>query len=359
MGGAQARALTDETFQFRFGMPRVQTVEATGTVVVKMPDATEGKTGGPHFLVVNPAAVSFTLKDDQDNTLATLAQDKVAVISLTDNSTAAGEWFVRVTDVVGAVPPAYGFDDAIIDAYSDNLESVWLFEDAAGDLTDSKNGRDLYDTGAPGDPFDYRKTGKQNYGVGTTGSDRPTAYNEDVAWVPSPDYTFTWNGWVNNPSESTHAVRFFALYEPANFRYIFFDYLWDFPSTTRLIRVSSRDHLGNTIFGKELFPQIALGWHMVTIRQNGQNPLEVILDGATGSPAFLPAPHVGYLYTDFELARFGIGAQDPKTRISAFFTGDCAIDEYSFWRSAYLSNTAIERLWNSGLGRFHSGTPVP
>lgn len=348
MGGARAVQLTDETYRLRYGAKKILGVEATGTVIVKLDDATRCPLGGPIWLIVNQSTVTFTIQDNDGSALGTVAQDQAAFIGLGDNSTAAGQWFVHVEAVAQAVPPIYGFGDAAIDAYEDYLEAVWKFEDASGNYAEPLNSRIL--TVTAGTP-DYQVTGKKDYAVGSIADH--CAYNDDVEWVPSDSYKWTFAGWFYF-SDDIGGVYILSIAEDTtkNFTIV----------TSHLsekLGVYSKDHLGNSIIQSDMFTGLSIGWHHIVARQNGLTPMDLVLDGDTDNPGYLESPHVGYLGSGFEDVPIGFGARYPKTANTKLFDAGYKLDEFAFWRGVYLPDSVVERLYNNGNGRFHSGTPAP
>ena len=72
---------------------RVWTITATASQIVKLPDATTLRTGGPYFYVINIGSNSFDLQDNGSTVLDTVAVNEVVLCALANNSTAAGQWF--------------------------------------------------------------------------------------------------------------------------------------------------------------------------------------------------------------------------------------------------------------------------
>ena len=74
---------------------RVWTITATASQVVKLPDATTLKNGGPYFYVINVGSNDFDLQDNDGNVLHTVAQATTDLVlcAMADNSTVAGVWF--------------------------------------------------------------------------------------------------------------------------------------------------------------------------------------------------------------------------------------------------------------------------
>lgn len=84
---------------------RVHNINVGTTLPLRLPDARQLQTGGPHFVVMNFSGGAALLKDFSNNTVATLTDDYIADVFLIDNSTAAGEWAViqNQRDVAKAV----------------------------------------------------------------------------------------------------------------------------------------------------------------------------------------------------------------------------------------------------------------
>ncbi len=74
---------------------RVWIIQATASQVVKLPDATTLKEGGPYFYIINIGSNDFDLQDNDGNVLQTVAQvtTDIVLCSLENNSTSAGQWF--------------------------------------------------------------------------------------------------------------------------------------------------------------------------------------------------------------------------------------------------------------------------
>lgn len=79
-----------------FTVARVQTVVTTaGGLSIKLQSARQLKTGGPVGFVVNAGSNSFSLIDNSNGALTTLAAGECVELALVDNATAAGVWIVH------------------------------------------------------------------------------------------------------------------------------------------------------------------------------------------------------------------------------------------------------------------------
>jgi len=122
---------------------RVYAIEATAAGVdVALPDARLLNTGGPHFYIQNSGATnSFDLNDDGGTLIVALAPDEIGEVLLLNNSTADGEWRVKVENTASIPVPAvndffhtHGGTDTTVDfeVYKyDHVGDSWAAQTAA------------------------------------------------------------------------------------------------------------------------------------------------------------------------------------------------------------------------------------
>lgn len=107
-GGAKESSFS-ATYLLGPRMPRLQVLSATTTgLSVALLDARSFNLGGPHFAIVNVGANSFNLVNNSLTTLTAVAVGKMAIVWLSENTTSAGVWKVKVTDATSAVNPSPG-----------------------------------------------------------------------------------------------------------------------------------------------------------------------------------------------------------------------------------------------------------
>jgi N-acetylneuraminic acid mutarotase len=111
-GGADTHSINSD-YQLHHLNGRVRVFTAsTGSLKVKLPDATILKTGETYFEIINNGATSFTINDYNGGAVdggITLLQDKCATCMLKTNGTAAGVWKVSIYDTGTITPPQLTF----------------------------------------------------------------------------------------------------------------------------------------------------------------------------------------------------------------------------------------------------------
>jgi hypothetical protein len=127
---------------------RVLRIAATGVgYKVKLPDATKLRPGGPRFYILNLNTSSYGIADQGGTTLATLAEDEIATVSLVDNATSNGIWAIQIEPITISSPTApenkyyvaggYNYGTRLRkytragDAWSQETESAYTRVDAA------------------------------------------------------------------------------------------------------------------------------------------------------------------------------------------------------------------------------------
>jgi hypothetical protein len=95
-GGGRNHALTGN-LTLKAGWPRLHTLDPDGAGrEVNLPDARLLRLGSPQFILLNiDATHGIAVKDNAGGTVLTLAAQEGVILSLSQNSTAAGRWNVH------------------------------------------------------------------------------------------------------------------------------------------------------------------------------------------------------------------------------------------------------------------------
>lgn len=221
---------------------------------------------------------------------------------------------------------AFGFGDAVIDAFAANLQAVWQLED----LTDELGVYDLTNSNAV-----TFVAGKHNNCANfVRASSQALEYASPIIDV-SGDWTV--NIWVN-PDITGVTQYYISQFNTANNRYA--PAIWRGGGNRPLLYLSNT---GGTLFSVDSGTILTTGnWHMLTARVIGTT-LELFINAVSkGTDTISGTIETG---SNFRLGCSGVSGGN-----SNFLDGQ--EDAATYWDTG-LSNAAITNLWNGSVGRFY------
>jgi hypothetical protein len=230
---------------------------------------------------------------------------------------------------------SYSFDNAVLDAYSDNLLAGFRLEDASGGAVDDIGGNDL--TTVNGTP-EYQQTGKNGYAVTFDGFDYEYFERE---WTPidgSTDRTISlWLKLTYDDAQDPLALVSWGDGSSGGQFIVSVD--WGYISCSdgyELRYATMTDTADND-------------WHHVFVRLNGTtfDDVDIFVDGSDEIPDSMGGGITVDTASHGASSRFRLASD--HSGVEYEFCG--SIDEVYIWDTA-LSNEAIAELYNSGTGTF-------